>query len=497
MDMKSFYANEKPKSKRKGFSLVEMMVVMLLIAVVLAASAPMITRKVSRERSDKIFDMLGTDPNNAVEYVKGRNQRIFMNGRKDGYVGIVETGVNIPTNSVLFGQNMLSPFDFVTKETSANNLVGIGFGTTNYLNSVAIGYKASANTDSVTIGNSASGSEYGVAIGSNSNTRHKNSVAIGYRAQTSGENAVAIGGSQWGTEAGERSVAIGFGAGARYNNSIAIGANASVMGENSIAIGNNATAHYKNTVVLGDSNTTVFIPGNLVVNHAALIGRAAGRNDNLYFRPYAQEDGRHFAVLNAGDWKGEDSNVSLVQDDTNDDKLVVRVGPYSTQTEWWRRDYKDNNRTHINFEDPTRGNDPKSHRQSDIRLKNVGEPFTAGLNELEKLNFYHFTFKKDKDQVPQVGVIAQDLQKVFPQAVSKDDGGWLTIRWDEMFYAAINAIKELNTKVCAIAKDVTNLKTVTDEHTKTLEAQAQTIEQQQVEIKELTARVEKLEQKRK
>lgn len=497
MDMKSFYANEKPKTKRKGFSLVEMMVVMLLIAVVLAASAPMITRKVSRERSDKIFDMLGTDPNNAVEYVKGRNQRIFMNGRKDGYIGIVETGVNIPTNSVLFGQNILSPFNYATKETSANNLVGIGFGTTNYLNSVAIGYKASANTDSVTIGNSASGNEYGVAIGSNSQTRYKNSVAIGYSARTSGENAVAIGASQWSTEAGERSVAIGYGARARYENSIAIGANASVMGENSIAIGNNATANYKNTVVLGDSNTTVFIPGNLVVNHAALIGRAAGRNDNLYFRPYAQEDGRHFAVLNAGDWKGNDSNLSMVQDDTDTDKLVVRVGPYSTVTEWWRRDYKDNNRTHINFEDPTRGNDPKSHRQSDIRLKNVGEPFTAGLNELEKLNFYHFTFKKDKDQVPQVGVMAQDLQKVFPQAVSKDDGGWLTIRWDEMFYAAINAIKELNTKVCAIAKDVTNLKTVTDEHTKTLEAQAQTIEQQQVEIKELTARVEKLEQKRK
>lgn len=497
MDMKSFYANEKPKTKRKGFSLVEMMVVMLLIAVVLAASAPMITRKVSRERSDKIFDMLGTDPNNAVEYVKGRNQRIFMNGRKDGYVGIVETGVNIPTNSVLFGQNILSPFNYATKETSANNLVGIGFGTTNYLNSVAIGYKAAANTDSVSIGNSADGNEYGVAIGSKAQTRYKNSVAIGYNARTVGENAITIGAGPFLTDTGKNAISIGYNADAIAKNGIAIGYNASAMDENSVAIGYNATAHYKNTVVLGDTNTTVYIPGNLVVNHAALIGRAAGRNDNLYFRPYAQEDGRHFAVLNAGDWKGEDSNVSLVQDDTNDDKLVVRVGPYSTQTEWWRGDYKDNNRTHINFEDPTRGNDPKSRRQSDIRLKNVGEPFTAGLNELEKLNFYHFTFKKDKDQVPQVGVMAQDLQKVFPQAVSKDDGGWLTIRWDEMFYAAINAIKELNTKVCAIAKDVTNLKTVTDEHTKTLEAQAQTIEQQQVEIKELTARVEKLEQKRK
>ncbi len=497
MDMKSFYANEKPKTKRKGFSLVEMMVVMLLIAVVLAASAPMITRKVSRERSDKIFDMLGTDPNNAVEYVKGRNQRIFMNGRKDGYVGIVETGVNIPTNSVLFGQNILFPFNYVTKETSANNLVGIGFGTSNYLNSVAIGYKAGAFTDAVSIGNGADGNEYGVAIGSKAQTRYKNSVAIGYNARTVGENAITIGAGPFATDTGKNAISIGYNAEAIAKNGIAIGYNASAMDENSVAIGYNATAPYKNTVVLGDTNTTVYIPGNLVVNHAALIGRNAGRNDNLYFRPYAQEDGRHFAVLNAGDWKGEDSNVSLVQDDTNDDKLVVRVGPYSTQTEWWRRDYKDNNRTHINFEDPTRGNDPKSHKQSDIRLKNVGEPFTAGLNELEKLNFYHFTFKKDKDQVPQVGVMAQDLQKVFPQAVSKDDGGWLTIRWDEMFYAAINAIKELNTKVCAIAKDVTNLKTVTDEHTKTLEAQAQTIEQQQVEIKELTARVEKLEQKRK
>ena len=497
MDMKSFYANEKPKTKRKGFSLVEMMVVMLLIAVVLAASAPMITRKVSRERSDKIFDMLGTDPNNAVEYVKGRNQRIFMNGRKDGYVGIVETGVNIPTNSVLFGQNILFPFNYATKETSANNLVGIGFGTTNYLNSVAIGYKAAANTDSVTIGNSASGNDYSVAIGSKAQTRYKNSVAIGYNARTVGENAITIGAGPFLTDTAKNAISIGYNAEAIHKNGIAIGYNASAMDENSVAIGYNATAHYKNTVVLGDTNTTVYIPGNLVVNHAALIGRAAGRNDNLYFRPYAQEDGRHFAVLNAGDWKGEDSNLSMVQDDTNTDKLVVRVGPYSTVTEWWRRDYKDNNRTHINFEDPTRGNDPKSHRQSDIRLKNVGEPFTAGLNELEKLNFYHFTFKKDKDQVPQVGVMAQDLQKVFPQAVSKDDGGWLTIRWDEMFYAAINAIKELNTKVCAIAKDVTNLKTVTDEHTKTLEAQAQTIEQQQVEIKELTARVDKLEQKRK
>lgn len=265
MDMKSFYANEKPKTKRKGFSLVEMMVVMLLIAVVLAASAPMITRKVSRERSDKIFDMLGTDPNNAVEYVKGRNQRIFMNGRKDGYVGIVETGVNIPTNSVLFGQNILFPFNYATKETSANNLVGIGFGTTNYLNSVAIGYKAAANTDSVTIGNSASGNDYSVAIGSKAQTRYKNSVAIGYNARTVGENAITIGAGPFLTDTAQNSIAIGYNADAIHKNAIAIGYNASAMDENSVAIGYNATAPFKNSIVLGTEKDTVYIPGNLII----------------------------------------------------------------------------------------------------------------------------------------------------------------------------------------------------------------------------------------
>lgn len=118
-----------------------------------------------------------------------------MNGRKDGYVGIVESGVSVPVNSVLFGQNTLFP--------SANNLVGIGFGTSNYLNSVAIGYKASAFTDAVSLGNGADGNEYGVAIGSKAQTRYKNSVAIGYNARTVGENAITIGAGPFATDTGK------------------------------------------------------------------------------------------------------------------------------------------------------------------------------------------------------------------------------------------------------------------------------------------------------
>lgn len=84
---------------------------------------------------------------------------------------------------------------------------------------------------------------------------------------------------------------------------------------------------------------------------------------------------------------------------------------------------------------------------SDIRLKNIGKEFTGGIDELNQLTFYNFTYKRDADKTPRVGVMAQDLQKVFPDAVSQNDDGYLYIRKDDMFYAALNAIKDLFKKM--------------------------------------------------
>ena len=91
---------------------------------------------------------------------------------------------------------------------------------------------------------------------------------------------------------------------------------------------------------------------------------------------------------------------------------------------------------------------------SDIRLKNVGEKYTAGLDEIKKINVYHFTFKNDVNKLPQVGVIAQDLKTVFPNAVTQDEDGYYHIRWDEMLYAAINAVKTLNSKIESLASKI-------------------------------------------
>ena len=91
---------------------------------------------------------------------------------------------------------------------------------------------------------------------------------------------------------------------------------------------------------------------------------------------------------------------------------------------------------------------------SDARLKNISQQFKGGLAEIKKLNFYHFTFKADELKLPHVGVIAQDLKLVFPNAVSKDQNGFYKIRWDELFFAAINAVKELNSNVNSLVTKI-------------------------------------------
>lgn len=481
--------------KRFGFSLAEMMIVMLVVAIILAATAPMITRRISRERSDKIFDQLASDPPNAVSYIKGRAQRIYMNGKSGGYIGIVENGVEIPSNSVIFGNPTIREDSGVP----GSKFVSIGFGNAVADSSVAIGYNSVSYLKGVAIGKGADARLYSVAIGYNANTTNYDDIVIGYSAKTKAYRSIAIGNyAKVYTTHGvlSDSVAIGYSAKVNKSDSIAIGYNAVASALRATAIGYGATADKANTIVLGTSNDTVYIPGNLVVEHSALIGRAANQNDNLYFRPYAQEDGRHFAVMNAGDWKGEDSNLAMVQDANNTDNIYVKVGPYQTTVERWRKDYKDNNRAHIDFDNPNNGDNTRTYKHSDIRLKNVGEEYTGGLAEIEKLKLYNYTYKNDTEKTPQVGVIAQDLQKVFPTAVKTGEDGYLLIRWDEMFYSAINAIKELNAKIIAITE---NIKTITQDILdlkKLTESQQATIEAQQAEIKDLTARVEKLEKKR-
>ena len=91
---------------------------------------------------------------------------------------------------------------------------------------------------------------------------------------------------------------------------------------------------------------------------------------------------------------------------------------------------------------------------SDMRLKSVKSLNTEALEKIMLTVPYNYTYKFDKEATPQVGVIAQDLQKYFPDSVTEDKDGYLNIRWDEMFFATINSVKSLTSEIANLGDDV-------------------------------------------
>lgn len=125
-------------------------------------------------------------------------------------------------------------------------------------------------------------------------------------------------------------------------------------------------------------------------------------------------------------------------------------------------------------------------KTSDIRLKENISENNDSLDKLLNVIPYNYSYKSDVKALPQVGVIAQDLQTYMPNSVSKDKDGFLQIRWDEMFYTAINSIKTLDSKVEKLTVE-----------TNSLEKDSAQVEQEQKlvqnRINEINNRLNKLE----
>jgi len=100
---------------------------------------------------------------------------------------------------------------------------------------------------------------------------------------------------------------------------------------------------------------------------------------------------------------------------------------------------------------------------SDSRLKNITGTYTNALNDIAQIQPVKFTWKADDDSKPQVGVIAQSIQNVVPEAVDSTtiemDGTekYLTVRYTELIPLMIASIQELNAKVEAQAVRIAEL----------------------------------------
>jgi len=85
---------------------------------------------------------------------------------------------------------------------------------------------------------------------------------------------------------------------------------------------------------------------------------------------------------------------------------------------------------------------------SDERLKDVRANYEYGLSEISQLKPVRYRYQEGNalglpsDQ-EFVGLVAQEVEKVIPDAVKKNDKGYLMVNNDPIIWAMLNAIKEL------------------------------------------------------
>ncbi len=103
---------------------------------------------------------------------------------------------------------------------------------------------------------------------------------------------------------------------------------------------------------------------------------------------------------------------------------------------------------------------------SDKRLKRIVGNYQKGLKEILSLQpvEYYYTNSETRKfdervlNTKNIGFIAQDVQKIFPECVSEDDDGYLSLNIHAILIAFVNAFKEQQEQIEALKKENAELK---------------------------------------
>ncbi|MFA6280851.1 MAG: tail fiber domain-containing protein [Bdellovibrionales bacterium] len=93
---------------------------------------------------------------------------------------------------------------------------------------------------------------------------------------------------------------------------------------------------------------------------------------------------------------------------------------------------------------------------SDSRKKHDIAPIKNALDKFNELNGYSFVMNGGKET--KYGVIAQEVEKVFPEVVSTDDAGYKSVDYMGLIGPLVAAVKELKQENEALKADVALLK---------------------------------------
>lgn len=113
---------------------------------------------------------------------------------------------------------------------------------------------------------------------------------------------------------------------------------------------------------------------------------------------------------------------------------------------------------------------------SDVRFKKDFTPITSALTGIGQIEAYTYYWKQDEfpaygfNNSKQIGFKAQEIQKIYPEVVSTDTNGYLSVDYGKLTPILLVAIKELNDKLNTLQNDNAALKAKVESIDKGLKA---------------------------
>lgn len=449
---------------KAAFTLAEVLMVMLVLSIIMAAFAPMMT---TRNKVDLGNPWKFAANNSDIYYGIGTSQTAII-GQKEVKTSDPKSRLVISTDNndqshILFKKGTENVGNITFIPSVSNNYGNIGFGY-NVLSKLIPSNTAYGN---LSIGHSAletiTTGQFNTAVGTDA-----------LQMAAGGSNNTAVGYYALKYIQGTDNTAIGAGASGSIES-----------GHDNVAVGVDALYHGKT-----DSNYNVAL-GNLALqyvqgNYNVAVGYKACGYDGL---------NNSSNKICLGAYSGVTSPITLPQE--------IYIGSKSLYNNANAPLYIYNNSSgYINLNMPTNVRGPLNYYStlnnlSDKRLKNIKGENKSGLGQIRELRVFDYTLKDDKSKTPRVGVIAQDLQKIFPDAVGKTDEGYLSVRQEDIFFAMVNAVKEMDTYVQGLINETKNILAKIKDINTRLTAQDEKIKSLEKQNAELEARIQKLEAKMK
>ena len=262
-------------------------------------------------------------------------------------------------------------------------------------------------------GNIASGN-YSTAMGFESIASGVNSFSIGYG--TNSEGNATTGTPYYRNEAlGERSFVIG-------GRNKATGIKSFTLGNDNLAQGIGSSSIGENNISTGDYSMALGLFSESVAKQSFAFGNNA----------YA--DGYNTTAI--GSANTIDDNATPDQWNQNNRALVVGNGFYDESAAQLTR--SDAFTVWFNGDATLAGN---LNINSDARLKANIISLGSTLAKLLQIDGKTYTMKKDESEKQKIGLLAQDLEKVFPELVSESKG-IKSVNYQGLVPVLINAIKD-------------------------------------------------------